>query len=645
MDLVQPIWRYPAGRPLGHTTDSCCPTPHPGRDRRVPSGVELESMMTSAAVLAEEFEHWLGDPTGIDNTTSFALGLELDERDELPTAGIEQVRAFGFHRYFVPERLGGELRTAEDIFMLTRVLARRDMNIAVSESTQVWNMLTWIGGDAGQQAAYAATALRGGVVPCLAYSEPRHGADLAANEFLAEPHGGQYVLSGQKWPINRGRTATHVVLLGTTGNDATPAKRRQSLFVVDRSRTTSGRITGIPRVPTYGLRGCDISGVAFDGVRVGPNSRLGAEGEGLELALRGLLITRTFCTALSLGTGDTMLRTVCGFLSDRILYDGPASDIPYLSEGLANAYLSILAAECVGLVAMRGLHLYPGEFSVWGNVAKVAVARLVDFNGKALARALGARSYLRAIEHEGIFQKMLRDNAVVSVFDGSEPVCLDSVALQLHAMAKARLRERDEDWRPLYDLRAELPEFDPARGSVFGRGRDAVFASLPALTDRLAGLSPSAGCDARRLTDLKARAEQLRQAVEALFVQVAETPPRPARTAGPTASAKATPTRLLRLAEDVCALHTKTAALGVWLFNRDHLGGFFAEGSWLAAVLARPQVHAYETGDLEPETARKLFTRLHAQRTDNEFFSVRTVRQAAPGAREARVDHAPTPVR
>lgn len=385
----------------------------------------------SSTALAEALEGWLGDPEVESNAVSFAGALALDERDELPAAGIDQVRAFGFNRYFVPEWLGGDLRAAEDILMLTRVIARRDMNVAVSESTQVWMMLAWIGGDAEQQAKYAATVLRGGVVPCLAYSEPGHGADLAANRFTATPDGDQYVLSGEKWPINRGRTSTHVVLLGTTGDEHTPAKRQQSMFLVDREQVIAGEVTGVPRVPTYGLRGCDISGVAFDNARVDATSRLGAEGEGLELALRGLLITRTFCTGLSLGTGDTMLRTVAGFLSDRILYDGPANEIPYVTESLANAYLSLLVAECESLVAMRGLHLYTEQFSIWGNLAKVQVARLVDTNSKVLARTLGARYFLRAAEHVGTFQKMLRDGAVVSVFDGSEPVCLDSLALQL----------------------------------------------------------------------------------------------------------------------------------------------------------------------------------------------------------------------
>ncbi|MFZ3558354.1 acyl-CoA dehydrogenase family protein [Streptomyces sp. BH055] len=567
--------------------------------------------------------------------------LELDEREELPAAGIDQLRAFGFHRYFVPESLGGELRSTEELLTLTRVIARRDMNVAVSESTQVWMTLVWIGGDAEQRAKYAATMVRGGVVPCLAYSEPGHGADLAANEFAATPEripeaaAEQYVLTGEKWPINRGRTSTHVVLLGTTGDERTPAKRRQSMFLVDRAAVGAGEVTGVPRVPTYGLRGCDISGVAFDRVRVGAAERIGAEGDGLELALRGLLITRTLCTGLSLGTGDTMLRTVGDFLSRRFLYEGVAGDIPYVTESLANAYLSLLVAECESLVAMRGLHLFTEEFSVWGNVSKVQVARLVDGNGRNLSRTLGARSYLRAPEHVGIFQKMLRDGAVVSVFDGSEPVCLDSIALQLPAMATAHARERPgEDWGALFDLRAGLPPFEPDRVSVFGRGRDATFAALPELVRRIDGLTPEpGGLDERRITALRAGAERLRQQLDALFAQVGEVRAADARQA--RGKGKGTPPRLIRLAEELCALHAKVSALGVWIFNRDHLGEFFADGAWVEAALDRNRIHQYETGDLDPEIAGKLFARMNSQRVNNELFSIRKVRLAERGAREA----------
>jgi alkylation response protein AidB-like acyl-CoA dehydrogenase len=598
-------------------------------------GTPLRSIVDAVAV-TEELEDWLGDPAVPGNAVSFSRGLALDDRDELPQDGIDRLRAFGFGHFFVPARLGGRLRSAEELFMLARAVARRDMNVAVSESTQLWMMLAWIGGSPEQQEKNAAAVLRGGVIPCLAYSETAHGADLAANDFLATPDGGGYVLNGEKWPINRGRTSTHVVIIGRTGDEDTPAKRRQSLFLLDRAEVESGGVRGLDRVPTYGLRGCDISGIGFDDARVPATTRIGEEGEGLELALRGLLITRTFCTGLSLGTGDTMLRTVASFLSERHLYDGPAAEIPYVAELLANSYLSMLVADCEALVGVRGLHLYTEEFSIWANLAKVQVARLVDFNGKVLSKVLGARYYMRAEEHAGIFQKMLRDGSIVSVFDGSEPVCLDSIALQLSAMAKARRQEREEDWSALYDLQAPLPEFRPERVTVFGRGRDAVFASLPALASMLDDLAPSEGCGEERLAILRKQAAELAAELDGVFERLGEARQWSAAQAQiPLGSGKTTPPQLMRLAEEVCALHAKVSALGVWLHNRDRLGGFFADGEWLQAALARRQVHEYEVGDLEPATAHRLFEQMNRQRTNGEYFSVRRVRQAASGAVEA----------
>ncbi|HEX3783257.1 MAG TPA: acyl-CoA dehydrogenase [Pseudonocardiaceae bacterium] len=604
--------------------------------------MRIQNLPVSSAALAESLEEWLGDPEVDSNSLSFSRALRADENDDLPTEGIERIRAFGFHRYFVPERLGGDLRASTDILMLFRVIARRDMNVVVSELTVLWMMLVWIGGTARQRETYAAMVLRGGVLPCLAYSEPEHGADLAASTLAAVADGGEYVLSGEKWPINRGSTSTHIVVLGTTGDHRSQPKRRQSIFLVERAQVTSGTVTGLPRVSTYGLRGCDISGLDFAEARVDASTRLGAEGEGLELALRGLLITRTFCVGLSLGTGDAMLRTAAGFLSERTLYNGPATEIPYVSESLANAYLSLLVAECASLVAMRGLHLHTEQFSIWGNIAKVQVARLVDANAQVLARTLGARYFMRAHEHVGTFQKMFRDGAVISLFDGSEPVCLDSIALQLTALVGAYGHDRDVDWRPLYDLRAELPAFEPHRVSVFGRGRDATFASLPALIDLLGTLSPSGGCDEQRLTLLRGQAEQLRFELTTLFLRVREirrssvervgtaTP-----TSRPPGSTKATPPALLRVAEELCALHVKVAALGIWLFNRDHLDGFVADGAWLAAALARGQVHQHRLGDLDPSMASTLVDRMRLQRANNKFFSVLDVRMAASGTREA----------
>ena len=63
----------------------------------------------------------------------------------------------------------------------------------------------------------------------------------------------------------------------------------------------------------------------------------------------------------------------------------------------------------------------------------------------------------------GIFQKFYRDHLIVNVFDGSTPVCLDSLCLQLRGLVTSRRQKNSCDAasaRALYDFDAPLPAWD-----------------------------------------------------------------------------------------------------------------------------------------------------------------------------------------
>ncbi|WP_329102001.1 acyl-CoA dehydrogenase [Micromonospora sp. NBC_01699] len=576
-----------------------------------------------------DLERALGDPDLAGNDISFASGWHADETETLPVHGLHLLDRLALRRRLVPRSLGGELATAEELLWLIRSVARRDMNVAVSVSTQIWSFVVWIGGNDEQRRDFAHDMLAGEVIPCLAYSEEQHGADFAANDCVAtEGVDGTFLISGRKWPINRGSTSTHALVLARTA--AVDNFQNQSLFLLDKRTVPADRVNGLPRTPTVGLRGCDISGIAFDRAPVPPAALIGTRGRGMETALRGLMLTRTLCSALSLGVGDTLLRKTYEHLVGRRLYARRAVDLPHVREALCHAYLNLLAAECVALVAMRGLHLFESEFSAWSSVVKVQVSRLVDSAGDELSALLGARHFFRDLAHAGIFQKMRRDGAVVSMFDGSSSVCLDSLAMQLPALERGTRRTRDEDWRQLYDLGQPLDPWEPGDVAVFGRGRDAVTASLTHLLDSLSSVRPDDENDARRVRALRTAGESLRGELDdVLAAIVAERPPRP--TDGP-AGIKDTPARLMRLAQRYSEVHTKVACLGIWLYNRHRLGVFFRRGAWLEAFLNRADTARGVLGDLAPETARDLFEHLDRQFHDRAYFSVISMPQAAAGS-------------
>ncbi|NML17998.1 acyl-CoA dehydrogenase family protein [Azohydromonas caseinilytica] len=577
-------------------------------DRQDQAAAELPLQYGPALAL----ERALGDPGHPDNTWSWRNTMALDEADAFPEEAVAFLLGLNVHAAYVPRALGGEGGSSEAFVAIGRALARRSMSASVSFSTMLWTVLAWIGAEPEQKEAIAGWVLNQGNFPCLAYSEEHHGADLVANELTARRlPDGRYVLNGEKWPINRATRGGSLVMLART--DDSPSLRNHSLFIINKADLPGQRYYNLPRVKMHGLRGCDISGIGFRDCPVPASARIGAEGHGLELALKGFQITRTFCTALSLGVGDSMLRLVTDFAAERKLYGGTVLQLPHTRDVLANSYLSLLLAECVSMVSARGLHLFPAQFSAWSSVAKVQATYLVDHAGKELAAVLGARYFMRERHAEGMFQKFLRDGAVVSVFDGSSTVCLDSLATLLPSLVKGRAAAEPEDTSALYDLSQPLPAMPYERLNLFGRGRDAVMESLPGLLRKLQELQPSPACGAAALEALRAAAAGLQARVGALDAAV---------LAEPARSGQRNSARQFALAQRYCELHAAVSALGVWLHNREALGDFFAAGQWLLAALRRGGATHFECGELDPQLTEALMAQLERQHREHHMFSL-----------------------
>ena len=570
----------------------------------------MKPTLPSTYHAALALERALGDPMQPENPLSYRQAMQHDEREAFPEAAIGELHRLGLHRAFVPKALGGDFDSSESFIALGRVLARRDMNVAVSYCTMLWSVLAWIGGSAAQKKQVAHWVAQAGYFPCLAYSEQAHGADLLANELTAvRGPDGRYRVSGEKWPINRATRSQFVVLLARTHEAA--HMRNHSLFIVDKSQLDARQVSNLPRVPTHGLRGCDISGIRFDDCLLPDDALVGEPGHGLEWALKGFQVTRTFCNALSLGVADSALRIVTGFATQRRLYGQTVMDLPHARDVLANAYASQLMAECCAITASRGLHLFTEQFSSWSSIAKVQVTHLCDHTVAQLAQLLGARYFMREGLAEGMFQKFMRDGGIVSVFDGSSTVCLDALATFLPDMSRyANTALPADAVAGLYDLHQSLPRFDGSRLTLLGRGRDAVMQSLPTLLSLLQSLGES---DGACIPEIQREAQRLAQAWQVWQQAVV----RDRAERGQRNSARA-----FGLAEQLCAMHCAVSCLGLWLHNRTHLGDFFAEGVWLIAALQRGGDPHFKTGQLHPQLAQILCDQLCAQHDDQHMFSI-----------------------
>ncbi|MEV7025835.1 acyl-CoA dehydrogenase family protein, partial [Kitasatospora sp. NPDC093558] len=435
--------------------------------------------MTHAAYRsARLLDRGLGDPDDAGRLFSYARCGELDDREEFPVEICRELDFLGLPDQYVPAEYGGALHEYPQVLQLMRAVARRDLTVAIGHGkTFLGAVSVWVGGSPAQ-AAELAGLVRSGAAVSWGLTERDHGSDLLAGEVVARPTADGYQVSGEKWLINNANRGRLVCLLVRTGEAGDP--RGYSLLMVDKQQLRTPAYRPLPAVKLHGIRGADISGVAFTDAPVPRDALVGSAGQGTEIVLKSLQLTRILCASLSLGAADNALGLATGFAVDRQAYGRRLADLPQTRRLLAQSYADVLLAEAVTLVGARSIHGLTGELAVVSAVTKYFVPTLVDQVIGRLATVLGARSLLvgPAFRH-GRFQKVQRDHRIVSIFDGNTLVNLHALINSFPLLAR-HLRLRTTDRAGLaaaVDLAAPLPAFDRDRLSLLPRTGSSVLQS------------------------------------------------------------------------------------------------------------------------------------------------------------------------
>jgi len=554
-------------------------------------------MFASAAAL----EAALGDPWRDGSAMSFRASLEDDEAERFPDAACAALDAFGLPAYYVPAAVGGKLTTYDELMQLVRLVARRDLTAIIGHAkTYLGAAGVWVAGSLAQQQQLAERILRG-VPVSLALTERAHGSDLVASEVSASRTGTGFALEGEKWLINN---ATRSGLLSVlTRTDPRGGFRGCSLILVDKSQLADGTYRHLPKIRTLGIRGADISGIAFSGAQVPASAVVGAAGTGLEVALKLLQITRANVSGLSLGAADTALRITIDFARDRKLYGMTVAELPHARTTLANAFADMLVAECLATASARALQAMPEQMSLYSAISKYQVPSMVEACLRDLSVILGARYYLRQEHALGMFQKVLRDNALVSLFDGVTVVNLHAFGLQPRGLAA---KPSDPRAAAALALGSSLPALDTSQLAVTAR------------TSAIAGEMATA---ADRLGDAPA---ELRELVATVARELAELPGRAAALHASAPDKFSRSPQLFDLARRYAAMHAGACATELSLRNRGAGTAGFASGSWLVVGLSRLLASAQiATAEVSAAHVAATYDHLVDLYDRNALFSIR----------------------
>jgi Acyl-CoA dehydrogenase, C-terminal domain len=399
-----------------------------------------------------------------------------------------------------------------------------------------------------------------------------------------------------------------------------------SLVLVDKARLPAGSWSARPFIPMVGLKRHDVSGIEFRDAALPGDVFIGREGAGLAQVLKGLQVTRTATAALSLGTMDAVLRITLGYAFERRLYGDAIFAIPVIQDQLAQGHIDLFISECTALPVSRALSLAPERLSLWSSLVKYFVPVRAEQVIASMGAVLGARSYLCEGVADGAFQKLQRDHAMASVFEGTTHVNLQWVAAQLLAVA-ARAHElaapdreaaAGELLAQLFSQTEDTPAWlpDGRRLRLANGGLDEITQSWPLAVRRIARLAADASdaADARApavCDELLALCRKVSGRHEAFYHRIRAEGGRPALSVQAQADAVTH-----------CVLHAISSCVWMWLCNRTQLGGQFASGEWLVLCVQRLLRRLDVFVEVDERHLAVLTDRLRRSAADNSVCSL-----------------------
>ncbi|MBO0839281.1 MAG: acyl-CoA dehydrogenase family protein [Sciscionella sp.] len=262
--------------------------------------------------------------------------------------------------------------------------------------------------------------LAGDLLGAYALSEPHAGSDAAALSTRAVLDGDEYVINGTKAWITHGGVADYYTTMVRTSDDGS---RGISCVLIDAN--TPG-FSVAPPEKKMGLTGSPTTQLIFDNARVDANRLLGAEGQGLKIALDSLNSGRLGIAACAVGLAQAALDEAVAYAKGRSQFGRPIIEFQGLEFILADMAAAVQSARATYLDAARrrdrGM-----PFLRQASIAKLVATDTAMKVTTDAVQVLGGAGYTRDFPVE----RYLREAKVPQIFEGTNQIQRMVIAREL----------------------------------------------------------------------------------------------------------------------------------------------------------------------------------------------------------------------
>ncbi|MEU0313086.1 acyl-CoA dehydrogenase family protein [Nocardioides sp. NPDC006273] len=339
------------------------------------------------------------------------LAAGAEERAAFPREAFRTLGRMGVLGLPYAEEHGGGGQPYEVYLQAVEEIASAWSSVGVGVSVHVLSCFGLVtAGSEEQRKQHLPDMVGGELLGAYCLSEPHAGSDPAAMTTRATRVGDEYVLRGAKAWTTHGGQADFYKVMARTGD----SRGDISCFLVPAG--TPGLAADRPE-SKMGLMGSTTATMRFDDVRIPVERRLGAEGEGLRIALAGLDAGRLGIAAVATGLAQGALDAAVAYAQERETFDERIIDHQGMAFLLADMAAAVESARATYLAAARrkdaGL-----PYSRQASVAKlVATDNAMNVTTDAV-QVLGGYGYTRDFPVE----RYMREAKVMQIFEGTNQI-------------------------------------------------------------------------------------------------------------------------------------------------------------------------------------------------------------------------------
>ena len=337
-----------------------------------------------------------------------------DKSHQFPAAQLKGLAALGCYGVAVPTEWDGAGLDYLALAVILEEIGAGDgatSTVVSVNNCPVCSILTAFGND-DQKQRFLKPLARGDLLGAFCLTEPHVGSEAGGLKTTAVLDGDHYVLNGVKQFITSGKNGDVAIVMAVT--DKAAGKRGISAFLVPT--TTPGY--QVARVEDkMGQHASDTAQIVFEQCRVPVENRLGDEGQGLKIALSGLVGGRIGIASQSLGMARAAFDCALAYSKQRKAFGVAIFEHQAIGFKLAEMAMKIEAA--------RQLIWHAACLKDAGRpclkeaaMAKLMASEMAEAVCSGAIQVLGGYGYLSDFPVERIY----RDVRVCQIYEGTSEV-------------------------------------------------------------------------------------------------------------------------------------------------------------------------------------------------------------------------------